>query len=350
MPITMPCPVCGAKLKAPDTAAGRIVNCPGCLTPVQLPLAAPPVPRNPPAPPTLLRPPPAPTEVLKKTGYAEPPKPSPPPPPPEPAPKRLKSLDEIGDDFKFIGDEDLDVLDEVPAGAEEQEQLDSLEEVPDNELDSLEEVGAAVSAGRIPDPFSRSSIFRLSTIHVRGRLGSALGCYDLCDPHARRRLGEALEVRESSLMQSGGIMEATETARLEIREGRYGDLVAMLHRPADDPQGSTLLLVDEADQVWGRFQRIGWKKLTQAKPLWVTAERGRRIQIHLEEAHWRLVLKTEEGEEVGEMIAESTYEGRGVRPRWFARGASFYIRFRPTLDARPRDKVLFLAVVLGMEL
>src|SRR6266496_1639467 len=40
MPITMTCS-CGAKLKAPDTAAGKTVACPKCKTRLTVPFAAP---------------------------------------------------------------------------------------------------------------------------------------------------------------------------------------------------------------------------------------------------------------------------------------------------------------------
>jgi hypothetical protein len=339
MPITVPCPGCGARLKAPDTAAGRILNCPGCLTPVQMPLAAPAPPRTPPAPPTALRSPPR--ETQRKTDYDE----LPPPPAARPAgPPPLQSFDQL-DNARLIGDEDqLDVLEEVPP-----EPLDALEEVSEDEIESLEEVLPAVAA-RPQGPFAWSAVFRLPLIHVRGRLGSALGSYDLCDPRARKRLGEALEVRESALMAAGGVLETTNSARSEIREGRYGDLVAMVMRPADDPNGCTLQVVDDKQEVHGKFDKIPWKKLTWEEPIVITMERGRKMLVHLDEKRWRLVLKNERGEELGEMIAESTYEGRQVRPRWFGRGNSFFLRFKPVMDSRPRDKLMFLAVVLGMDL
>jgi hypothetical protein len=221
--------------------------------------------------------------------------------------------------------------------------------VSEQEIDSLEEVMPGARA-RPQGPFAKSLVFRLPIIHVRGRLGSALGKYDLCDPLARRRLGEALEVRESALVSSGGMMEASESGRLEFREGRYGELLAMAKKPLDDPTGKTVQVYDDTEHLHGKFDRVGWKKLKEAEPIWITAERGRKLQVQLDEYGWRLVLRTESGEEVGEMIAESAYEGRGVRPRWFARGMSFYMRFKPVLESRPRDKLLFLAVILGMEL
>jgi hypothetical protein len=352
MPFSVSCPGCGAKLKAPDSAAGRILNCPGCLTPVQMPLvaapasppraappAAPPPPRNPPAPPTSMRPTAGPGQ--RQTDFEE----LPPPPLPVVQPLSMPRFDQL-EEVKLVGDEEqLDVLEEVPP----EESLDSLEEVSEQELESLEEVLPA-GVAKAQGPFSWSVIFRLSLIHVRGRLGSALGSYDLCDPRARKRLGEALEVRESALMQAGGVLETTNSARSEIREGRYGDLVAMVLRPADDPNGTTLQVVDDKEEIHGKFEKLPWKKLTWEEPIIINMERGRKMLVHLDEKRWRLVLKNERGEELGEMIAESAYEGRQVRPRWFGRGNSFYLRFRPVLDSRPRDKLMFLAVILGMDL
>ncbi len=40
MPITILCPTCGKRLKAPDDAAGRTVKCPGCGESMALPDAA----------------------------------------------------------------------------------------------------------------------------------------------------------------------------------------------------------------------------------------------------------------------------------------------------------------------
>src|SRR5262249_53937511 len=41
MPVTVVCPACKAKLKAPDTLIGKTVKCPGCTKPVVVKAAAP---------------------------------------------------------------------------------------------------------------------------------------------------------------------------------------------------------------------------------------------------------------------------------------------------------------------
>jgi hypothetical protein len=112
MPITLPCPVCGLHLKASDKAAGRTVNCPGCLAPVLVPGRA-------------VKPekPSAPTAMVKKTktgpGHAM--KQKKPPPPRE---------EEIYQDLEVI-QEGLDVLEEVPE--EDDDIIDVLDEVDEDE-------------------------------------------------------------------------------------------------------------------------------------------------------------------------------------------------------------------------
>ena len=44
MPISLSCPVCGSKIRAPDQAAGRRVACPKCGEPLTVPTAAGPTP------------------------------------------------------------------------------------------------------------------------------------------------------------------------------------------------------------------------------------------------------------------------------------------------------------------
>jgi hypothetical protein len=359
MPITLPCPGCSAKLKAPDAAAGRTLTCPGCKTPVLIP-GEPPDPNLPPLPrpaantavqspankPTTATKPPAPPKEEKQekdyfTDYAR--------QPPSGQPKD----EDVYTDFEVVG-EDPDVLDEV---VPVEEGVEALEEVPDEgELDSLEEVGAP---RRRVDDFRWSRILRLGVIHVRGHQGSFVDGftkedhrgYDLCDPHERLILGEAREVRDTQTQVLRHFVDRELlTAHLEIREGRYGDLLAEVRRPAYLMTGSTLEITDADNRVLGQFQRSPWKALTQ-QPMWITSERGQKLlKIQPEFSRWRLAFQTVDGEEVGEMISEGAYEGGGMRLHWFARGMSYYLRFRPLMDNRPEDKLLFLAVTLGMEL
>ncbi len=39
MPISVTCPSCGSKIKAPDGLAGRRANCPKCKAPINVPAA-----------------------------------------------------------------------------------------------------------------------------------------------------------------------------------------------------------------------------------------------------------------------------------------------------------------------
>jgi hypothetical protein len=41
MPVSLSCPACGARLKAPDNAAGRTFRCPKCQGPVVVPASGP---------------------------------------------------------------------------------------------------------------------------------------------------------------------------------------------------------------------------------------------------------------------------------------------------------------------
>ena len=53
MPLTIPCPSCKARLKAPENLIGKAVKCPNCQTAiaVKAPAEAPAPPARPPAPP-----------------------------------------------------------------------------------------------------------------------------------------------------------------------------------------------------------------------------------------------------------------------------------------------------------
>jgi hypothetical protein len=49
------------------------------------------------------------------------------------------------------------------------------------------------------------------------------------------------------------------------------------------------------------------------------------------------------------MLTEAAYEQK-LKVYWFARGGSYYVKFKPELDARPLDKLLFLGAALGTDL
>jgi hypothetical protein len=47
MPLSLTCPSCGARLRAPDRAAGRTIQCPKCKKPMAVQVVSPPVPSFP---------------------------------------------------------------------------------------------------------------------------------------------------------------------------------------------------------------------------------------------------------------------------------------------------------------
>jgi hypothetical protein len=121
MPISTRCPGCNAKLNAPDAAAGRTLNCPGCKTPVTMPR---------PSVPDLSLDAPSPPVAAPKPNVARVP-----PPVKAPVSMELDDMPKLKDDTA----EDFEVIDEVEAVEElPVDSLDELEEV--DELEGLDEV------------------------------------------------------------------------------------------------------------------------------------------------------------------------------------------------------------------
>jgi hypothetical protein len=378
VPFALRCPGCNALLKAPDAAAGRTLLCPACKTPTTFPDKPPgtspsvsaPTPPPAPAPPRSVSPP---STDIKPLIHTMPRMELDDDPPLEDrevevfgdfavdeAPLK-DSDDEVFSDFDVIEgnagnrlEEDVDQLEEVP-----EEGVDQLEEV-EEELDQLEEVGSE----RDGYDFGWSRILRLSVIHVRahaGHFGDHITGedqrgYDLCDPVGRKVLGEAREIRSEGeqiariIIGGRGIVPT----RLEIREGRTGNLLATVRRPLNIPTlvtASVREILDPTDRVIGRYESTGWEQLT-ASPRYIMSPDGRKRLLKVQPyfMRFRITFATPQGHQLGEMMTESAYRGGGGKMRWFTRGISFYLRFSPSLDSRPGDKLLLLALAVGLDL
>jgi uncharacterized Tic20 family protein len=109
MPITVICPACKAKMKAPDALIGKVVRCPGCTAQVRIPAVA--VPAAAPAPDAGIRQGPAPASAVR--------------PPAAPVVERLEE----------VPDEE-EIADVLPAEETDDDQVEEVEE----EIDDLEVV------------------------------------------------------------------------------------------------------------------------------------------------------------------------------------------------------------------
>jgi hypothetical protein len=291
MAISLPCPVCNATLKAPDAAAGRTLQCPGCLTPVLIPGRL--------------------------------------PPPNKPAQKE-EILDAVA-----VAEDELDVLEEVDDGGE------------------LEEV-VPVTAG---DLLGDSRLLRQREITIRARkydigakyIDQDLRDYDLCLPEGGKRLGRAREVRDAGT-QAARLLGFGQFASkyLEICEGPDAELLATIRR-APMPMGlkQALEICDADDRALGLFERSTWGALLQ-ESVWITSPSGRKkiLQMKPQLSRGRCLFLTPGGRPAAELVLAE----QGIRVHWVKRDASSYhLRFRPALDDRPRDKLLCLAVALGLE-
>jgi hypothetical protein len=78
MPILIECDQCGKKLRAPDTAAGKALKCPGCQARIQVPAASGPAAKTPPAKaaPPLKKAPPPPVDDDEDMDDTPPPRPA----------------------------------------------------------------------------------------------------------------------------------------------------------------------------------------------------------------------------------------------------------------------------------
>jgi hypothetical protein len=243
---------------------------------------------------------------------------------------------------------EIEDLDEV-LPVEDNEDLDYLEEVEDSPQE-IDEVPALSS-------LSWSRLLQMPFIFVCGQKGSLLdgitkqdhARYDLIDPETRRKVAMAEEVRdganEAIRFLAGRTLMNT---FVEIREGRAEDLLATIRRPAY-LFGASLEIFDPNDELLGQFERSPWLTMMN-KPIWISSKGGRKLlKIQPRFASGRCVFSLADGREVGEMMTESAYE-RKIKIRWFSRGGSYYIRFSRALDHRCREKLLFIAAALGIDL
>jgi hypothetical protein len=366
VPFAVHCLGCGVLIKAPDKAAGKTLLCPRCKTPVTFPDKPPaPAPAAPaPAPATVVQPP-APTTAVQ----------------PPPVIPRLELDDDpleeenrpVFRDFELVEDapllkddkdfepvvskSEMEDLEEV-LPVEDDEDVDQLEEVED--LDELEEVPEPARRRRGPSWLEESRLLRLRRVFLRGRklsLGDALtyqdeSVHDLIDPERRKKLGEAVEVRDSTTaalrivaksMHAGSLVPV----HVEIREGR--DLLATVYRPPNMSHfliGRNVIEIKDVDgRVIGVFEDRAWAQLF-SRPLYITNERGDNLlQIQSEGLFTgRMHLRTARGAPAGGVQVA----GKGGFRLQLVRGFSYHVHFTEVLDDRPEDKLRFLAAIMGM--
>ena len=325
MPISLPCPTCNATLKAPDAAAGLTLQCPGCLKPVPIP-ARPqmtPPPRTPP------------TSVQNLPSKA--------------AAKKPPEEKKVYQDLEVV-EEHLDDLEEVQPVPDDEEGVETLEEVDDAE--DLEEVVPATAGDLLDD--SRLLAEREIYIHARKYdladklIDRDLRDYELCRSDGGKVLGRGREVRDMGTQAIRVLVgRLLAPKRLEISEGRDGDLLGTVRR-SPMPLGiqRTLDICDGYDRVIGRFEMNTFTALAR-QPLWISSPSGKKIlQMKPQPSRWRYLFLTPAEQPVAELV----YAHQGIRIHWGTRDASsYYLRYRKSLDGRPRDKLLCLAVALGLE-
>ncbi len=335
MPISLPCPRCNALLSAPDAAAGRTLNCPACQNPV-------PIPRWP---------------------HQSPPN------------ERATAQEQRGNqDFEDIEDA-LDVLEEVPEEQERHPDFDDIVDAEDaDDIMDAEDVDDIVDAEDVEDAedietleevvpladgdfLDRSRLLAQREIHIRARqygiaekyIDQDLRDYDLCHARSGKRLGKGREERDMATQVARLFGGAPWVSKyLVIREGRHGDLLGSIHR-APRPFGikQVLEICDGEDRPIGCFERSTWAALTR-QTLWISSPSGRRriLQMRPHDSLWGYVFLTPGARVVGELLRAE----QGTRIHWVKLDASsWHLRFRPSLDGRPRDKLLCLAVALGLE-
>lgn len=262
-------------------------------------------------------------------------------------PDEIEEIEEAEDDFELVEDEpDAADLDEVVA-------VD--EEVLDEVIPVEDEPEPAEPKRKVPAWMADSRLLGLRLVHVRAqkvgfvetmaRMDNA--GHDLVDPKSKRKVGQAVEVRDGAQQAIRYLVGRTvmET-RVEIRE--RGELLAVIRRPPYLWE-SSLEILDPDDRVLGVFERTPFSALTQ-KPVWIKSRRGAKLlQMLPQPGRGKMVLMGREGTPLGEMLTESAYEKK-LKIYWMTRGCGYYVRFTSELDDRPEDKLRFLAAVVGLDL
>jgi hypothetical protein len=290
------------------------------------------------------------------------------------APPKKAKEEEVFDDFETVEEEELDEVQPV-----EEEHFDELEEVADSgvhaveeimpaedveEAESVEEVEEAEEIEEEPEPrrdlpewAEESRLLRMRLIHVKPQKVSFVETvarmdnagHNLVDPDSGRRIGEAVEVRDGAQQAVRYLVGRTvmET-RVEIREGRHGDVLAVIRRPPYLWE-SALEILDPDNRVLGVFTRTPFSALTK-ETLWISSKSGKKL-LQMRPQSWmgKMVLMSKRGEPLGEMLTESAFEKK-IKIYWMTRGCGYYLRFTSALDDRPEDKLRFLAAVIGLDL
>ncbi len=230
--------------------------------------------------------------------------------------------------------------------------MDTLEEVFD--ADDLEEV-LPVGTG---DLLAESRLLDQREIYIHARkyniaekvTARDLRDYDLCLPDGGKRLGRGREVRDAGVQAarlSG--MGHLVSKRFEIRESPDDELLATIRRaPMPLALQRTLEVCDGGGRPIGRFAMPTWGAVA-GEPSWISSPSGdkRILQMKLQPSRRRYLFLTPADRPAAELV----HEEQGLRINWggIRVASSYYLRFRPSLDGRPRDKLLCLAVALGLE-
>jgi hypothetical protein len=270
-------------------------------------------------------------------------------PPSNPPEQKTREEEELFTDFEVVED-DADELEEVQAIDEEE--LDTLEEV---DADDLEDVLPA----EVDDILAGSRLLAQREIHIRARkydiaeklIDQDLRDYELCLPDGGKRLGRGRENRDAGTQVARLFLNSGWVPKyLEIREGREGELLGVVRRPPLTPGlinvKHTLFIRDCEDRAIGRFERTTWAVLRH-KPLWITDPQGKKkiLQMKPNLSRWRYLFLTPSDK----LLAELVLEEQRIRVHWVSLDASsYYLRFKPALDGRPREKLLCLAVAMGL--
>jgi hypothetical protein len=132
--------------------------------------------------------------------------------------------------------------------------------------------------------------------------------------------------------------------RVEVREGEV--LLCTVRRPPH--RDLELEVLDAREDVIGVLERGPWSQMTGA--VWVTSPSGKKLlQLRPKFPSGQCLFVSADGKEVGEMLTEAAHDKR-PNVAWHPHGGNYYARFDPALEARPKEKLLFLAAALGLDL
>jgi hypothetical protein len=326
MPLSLACPSCRSKLKAPDAALGKTLQCPRCGAPVLvtgLP-AVPPTPRIEDAPKAAVTPAPPPQEPILNL-------------PEDLLPAANQQIEEIPE----VEEPDYEIVEE-----DEIEEVEEVEEVEDEEvLDALP---------------ARVGLLDRDRVIIKGLSGGWSNAfkktleYHLLDPKTRKRIGIGREAPGSGVdalqVLFGKGMFPTQ---LEVWERNERDLVFWMRRPPRIIGIGAVLKVevfDHRDRPVGTLQAKGF--FTQQMNMNVLDAGGELIgdvKMPFFTSGYTLTFRSKNGKELGSASAAGKLvEQRGIR--WFPRGSVWAVSAGKAIADSPALKTLLLAAPLAWDL